>query len=400
MNNCAGQFACENDGIILDCCSDALIRRKKDKGFAASGDGTQIRCATNTRRAVREVTIRVSAADLEIGSREELLEAVRRINSGAEDSSRPRIALTRDIDLKGAALEPIGTPASPFSGVLDGRGHTLSNCKIRADEPALFGVISKSGTVCNLRVQSIQIRGKKTAAAFVHENHGHVSDCSVEDADIFTSRNAGGFVFKNMGELAACSISGRIRGRRNAIPLLVLLLVLLALLRLIWQGKQPDIRQYPPIDAGQRAIGGEPPAQLTGGYSAAFSFSRTVAVDNGKAVFEFQNPAGSQSSIQIILQITDAELIARIGRTGRSELEQTELQQSGYDPARSRITLAESGLVTPGHELTSLNLHPLPDGTELPEGDYSAVILMQFYDAGTNQPALVNAQIPVTLLAG
>lgn len=61
------------------------------------------------------------------------------------------------------------------------------------------------------------------------------------------------------------------------------------------------------------------------------------------------------------------------------------------------MIIAESGLIPPGHKLTTLELKALPDGTVLPKGNYNAVFYILAYDKDTNERAVVNMQIPISL---
>ena len=63
----------------------------------------------------------------------------------------------------------------------------------------------------------------------------------------------------------------------------------------------------------------------------------------------------------------------------------------------SRMFRSESGLLAPGYKLSKLQLKALPDGTVLPKGSYNAVYYILAYDKDTNERAIVNMQIPITL---
>jgi hypothetical protein len=65
--------------------------------------------------------------------------------------------LYNDIDLEGIEWIPIGTEATPFSGILDGQGFTISNLKITETQVyiGLFGY--NQGTIKNLKLEKVDI---------------------------------------------------------------------------------------------------------------------------------------------------------------------------------------------------------------------------------------------------
>ncbi len=61
--------------------------------------------------------------------------------------------LMSDISLKGKEFLPIGSGETPFSGILDGNGHSITDLTVTKGEYAgLFGYIGKRGSVRNLTV--------------------------------------------------------------------------------------------------------------------------------------------------------------------------------------------------------------------------------------------------------
>ena len=97
--------------------------------------------------------------------------------------------------------------------------------------------------------------------------------------------------------------------------------------------------------------------------------------------------------------ITDQELLNTVGTTGRSAEEQQQLESSGnYSPDSQRTLIAESGSIPPGYELDVIRLKSLPDGTELSAGSYQVIAQLVFYDLDTHERAMVNSEIPTTLI--
>lgn len=109
-------------------------------------------------------------------------------------------ALGRDIDASatvgwnaGAGFVPIGNQSVPFSGVLDGQGHTIDQLTINstANDVGLFGYVGANGAVRNLSLANAAVSSlvgahfsngtfvPVHAAALVGYNAGNVADTSV-----------------------------------------------------------------------------------------------------------------------------------------------------------------------------------------------------------------------------
>lgn len=167
------------------------------------------------------------------------------------------------------------------------------------------------------------------------------------------------------------------------------------------QNTYPPVPQDPgalPIDEGNES---QPPLENPeggGAVSLTYSKEATAPTGNGVASILFQNPAKSNQSIIIQLHITDKTLIEKLGKTGRKAADKAKIEDAeGYDSEKSRMIIAESGLLAPGYKLSELQLKALPDGTVLPKGNYNAVYYILAYDKDTNERAIVNMQIPITL---
>ena len=165
--------------------------------------------------------------------------------------------------------------------------------------------------------------------------------------------------------------------------------------------------QYPPVstDPGAEPIdeGNTSQPKLSnpeGGGTVTLTYSKEATAQKGDGIADilFYNPAKSNQSIVVQLQITDKELIGKIGKTGRKDADKTKIEEAeGYDSEASRMIIAESGLLAPGYKLLKLPLKALPDGTVLPAGNYNAIYYILAYDKKTNERAVVNMQIPITL---
>lgn len=77
------------------------------------------------------------------------------VNGGEDTYIDAYIALTKDIDLDGEKIEPIGTATRCFQGEFDGKGHSVANFGLKSDDTVLgfFGYVA-TGTVKNLTVKS------------------------------------------------------------------------------------------------------------------------------------------------------------------------------------------------------------------------------------------------------
>ena len=167
------------------------------------------------------------------------------------------------------------------------------------------------------------------------------------------------------------------------------------------QNTYPPVSQDPgalPIDEGNES---QPPLENPkGGGAVSLTYSKQASAPKGDGVASilFQNPAKSNQSIVIQLHITDKVLIEKLGRTGRTAADKAKIEEAeDYDSEKSRMIIAESGLLTPGYKLSELKLKALPDGTVLPKGNYNAVYYILAYNKDTNERAVVNMQIPITL---
>ncbi len=168
--------------------------------------------------------------------------------------------LFRDINLYNTEFTPIGTSESPFTGIFDGNGFTISNYSITTVTPydgknssryvGLFGV--NKGTIKNLGVKNVNIDIVSASfivyvGALVGSNHGIIDNCystglvkiqingtstlgglvgSAENTSIITnsyssanvvyfsggSWSIGGFVGSNYGTIENCYSTGNVTG--------------------------------------------------------------------------------------------------------------------------------------------------------------------------------------------
>lgn len=109
---------------------------------------------------------------------------------------------------------------SYFSDIFDGQEHTLSNMPLKPYQATtgVFGAISSTGTVKNLRVKfsNIQIEKKSNSTKsglgiLVGVNNGHLYNCSIEHCSILfkdteQGTNIGGLAGSSSGTIINCSV--------------------------------------------------------------------------------------------------------------------------------------------------------------------------------------------------
>lgn len=107
---------------------------------------------------------------------------------------------TADIDLSSADFIPCGTSSSPFSGVYDGDGYSISNLTVDAagDNVGMFGC--SSGTIRNLSLIAADVTGsaQNVGGLVGLMKGGCIDKCSVDASSTVTSgaRAAGALVGK------------------------------------------------------------------------------------------------------------------------------------------------------------------------------------------------------------
>ncbi len=120
------------------------------------------------------------------------------VNVNGKTFSGETLKMTADIDLAGAAWEPIGqTGATQFLGTFDGQNKTIKNLKVKNESvykncaSGLFGWIERHGNdadylmaVKNLNVDGAKIEGHHNVAVIAGYLIGTVENCHVTDAEV------------------------------------------------------------------------------------------------------------------------------------------------------------------------------------------------------------------------
>ncbi|GHV90536.1 hypothetical protein AGMMS50268_10390 [Spirochaetia bacterium] len=101
-----------------------------------------------------------------------------------------------NLDLMNEPWEPVGNSTSPFTGIYDGGGKTLSNLKIEktgVNNVGLFGVVSGVGAVRKVGILSGSVKGKDNTGGLAGLNYGTIS-ASYNEAAVNGADNVGGVV--------------------------------------------------------------------------------------------------------------------------------------------------------------------------------------------------------------
>lgn len=123
-----------------------------------------------------------------------------------------------------AGFTPIGAPANPFNGTLDGLGHTISGLTmVRPTETnvGLFGYLGPQGLLRNIGVVDVSILGKASVGGLVGYNVGGIQrsfttgSVSGPGGHFFTSDRVGGLVGTNANSIETSYSSATVSGTSN-----------------------------------------------------------------------------------------------------------------------------------------------------------------------------------------
>lgn len=332
---------------------------------------------------------------------EQLIHICENINSGDPKSVKAVYTLKKDIDLNGKKWTPIGDESHPFKGKFDGNGHKIYNFKITDKSimfTGFFGYI-ENAVIANLTVDGI-IYSSSCSGTLVGVSKDSLISCCKATSYVKPQKSAGGFIGKNSGTIDRCAYSGKIKTSPPFYKILIIPAIIFLLLVLLYffnPFKNHSVFNNIPVDPA--SVKKQEMNYTSENNTASFVFSDVITFFNGEGDFDLKNPGTSNQSMQVKIQITDQELLNKTGSTNRSPAEQKSLESSGsYEPSNSRITIAESGLVLPGYYLPKLKLNKLPNNSNLPSGVYSGIAFISFYNYDTNEKAIVDSQMPITIV--
>ena len=140
-------------------------------------------------------------------------------------------ALGRDIDADatagwnhGAGFAPLGSVATPFTGLLDGRDHAVSGLTINrpgSDDVGLFGVVGTGGAVRDVRMVGGSVLGANRVGALVGSNAGAVNWSSATGTVTGRGGEVGGLVGSNSGTIGQSFATGAVTAQGGAVGGLV-----------------------------------------------------------------------------------------------------------------------------------------------------------------------------------
>lgn len=161
--------------------------------------------------------------------------------------------------------------------------------------------------------------------------------------------------------------------RRITVILLIVIVILILLLLQKCSSDVPVLNpDFPPqvVDPNIKPIPDDDKGKLDhdeGGGAVILDYSNLLTIDlsDKQATLDFANPGRSSSNMVVWLMIQDT-------------------------------VIAQSGLITPGYQIDQLDLLKNAEKS-LVEGVYSGKFVVYFYDPDTNERALVNSELPVTI---
>jgi len=117
--------------------------------------------------------------------------------------------LVSDIDLGGVDWAPVGSASSPFNGIFDGNGFTISNLAVaRAghDNVGLFGF--STGLIKGLTIDGAAVSGRNNVGGLAGSSSGRIEGCSVLGGGISGATNTGGLAGISTGTVSGSGSSG------------------------------------------------------------------------------------------------------------------------------------------------------------------------------------------------
>lgn len=134
--------------------------------------------------------------------------------------SNKNYKLECDIDLNGSELQQwimIGTATNSFSGIFDGKGHSIKNLYVNntdLDRFGLFGQIASTATIKNIKLLNCNITASNRVGGIVGANKGGtIENCCVTGKIFGTGNYIGGILGTNTnGNIKSCYNKATING--------------------------------------------------------------------------------------------------------------------------------------------------------------------------------------------
>ncbi len=145
--------------------------------------------------------------------------------SSAQDLNKIRsvpngyFKLSADIDMSEYSNGEGWEPISNFTGVLDGRGYTISNLKINRSTKSyvgLFGEVAGTATITNLKLENPSVVGGQYTGALAGYCSGALSYIHVTSGDISGRNTTGGLVGAyGVEKIANCTVEANVNGDKE-----------------------------------------------------------------------------------------------------------------------------------------------------------------------------------------
>lgn len=126
--------------------------------------------------------------------------------------------LGADIDLGNREWYPIGTKEQPFTGIFDGKGHTISGLTATETKGmtgvGLFGY-AEGASISNVKITGANVKGRiYTGALAGYNDKGTIFKCTVSGT-VTGESETGLLVGRNTGAIEGCSATGTVTGIGN-----------------------------------------------------------------------------------------------------------------------------------------------------------------------------------------
>ncbi len=310
----------------------------------------------------------------------EYIEMAEEISKGNTKYTDAYIAIDCDLDFRGKSI-PIIAPSKehPFTGIFDGKGHMIWNGTISDKESnyvAMFGY--NQGRIFNVTFDG-RCASEKNTAGICGVNRGSI-DCCAALVRVDTkgdSASGAGIATINEGSISS---SYAVFEPRKALPvwLFIALFAALALFIGILGFATISValgadKQYMQIENDETQVRTPGPKTVSkgDGHSLTFTLEENVTIsrEEGLVHLSFANPSNDNCKLVAELQIEDED--------------------------GNRITVASSGAVLPGYEISQMTL--TDDASILTGEETSGYIQLVPYDKSTEAKGMVQVDLPVTI---
>ena len=204
-------FVNVNNGDIQNCVCNLETGKRRMKTVRVNNG----RILKNEENSLRDPahSKETPSGYKEISEEKQLLRLAERIALGDRKAASGNYILTRDLNLKGRRITPLGSKEIDIRiGHFLGNGHWIKNFKVTdsADGYAgLFGIVGEKGKITDLNVDCMVKSAKEEAhtASVCGKNYGLISRCTSVVHVVFRHTGAG-FVYENFGSIKDSCLEG------------------------------------------------------------------------------------------------------------------------------------------------------------------------------------------------